>query len=766
MRTDRALHAAARFMAFWSFATLVATAQLSWGAVAFGCLAFGALFLKPGLLQAISDRMWRAVNLSVAAAVALYAAYDVGMALIYLTVYAQINKLARYKTPRDYIWLFPLCLFQVVLAGAITVDLLFLLMLIVFVTLSIVALALLTLERMRHEAERKLASAGRIGQPLAGLPDALADQGDAQPGKVKPGRLPRTYLRQPVAILVAVVLLGSFIFAMVPRLAVRKVFMRLRPFDTEAVTRFTEEVLLGRLSDVRRDRTVVMRVWIGRGGSQFSAPLALRLRGVALDYFDGEKWLPSRWAFGRQRFIGAMAARRSFQVPFAYKPERMVRMAIEIDLSQTDNWLFGPPFVSRIDFSTPMSFYYFPQIHAFRAARSSPETRIYNVLAYAEPSMIQIASMVRGNASRAGRPVANPAARRTSTYVMPPKVRQRYTFLPANLPEKERIAQLARQVTRTASSDLERVGALNRFFHGQGFRYSLTSRGPTGRMFLAHFLFREREGHCEAFATAMATLCRMVGVPARVVSGYYTTEFNRFERFFYVRQCHAHTWVEAWLDGFGWMTVDPSPPSALTPELSRFAFLTVLRDYWDSWTVKWRRYVIDYSLADQMRILRRAWFVTATPLLGLRAANSSLAGIRQRFGKSGRALSSLWLLTVPLLGWLLYRRQMRRNNHQLAGVSRRSARAPGFYGRILAALASEGWRKPPDQTPAEFVRAVVAVRPELADLVALTHAYYRVRFNGGALRDDERALAESVMARIATRRSLKRLLGSGAGTCK
>jgi hypothetical protein len=78
---------------------------------------------------------------------------------------------------------------------------------------------------------------------------------------------------------------------------------------------------------------------------------------------------------------------------------------------------------------------------------------------------------------------------------------------------------------------------------------------------LIDFLFLNRAGHCEYFASALALLARAQGVPTRVVMGYRVTERSPFG-YFVVRERNAHSWVEAWLPEVGWTTHDATPQEA------------------------------------------------------------------------------------------------------------------------------------------------------------------------------------------------------------
>ena len=78
------------------------------------------------------------------------------------------------------------------------------------------------------------------------------------------------------------------------------------------------------------------------------------------------------------------------------------------------------------------------------------------------------------------------------------------------------------------------------------------------------FLFNTRRGFCEHFASAFTMLARAAGIPARVVTGYQGGEFNPMSGYLIVRQSDAHAWSEVWLEGRGWVRVDPT--AAVAPE--------------------------------------------------------------------------------------------------------------------------------------------------------------------------------------------------------
>lgn len=92
--------------------------------------------------------------------------------------------------------------------------------------------------------------------------------------------------------------------------------------------------------------------------------------------------------------------------------------------------------------------------------------------------------------------------------------------------------------------------------------YTYSERPPSRRYPLESFLFEDRIGYCQQFSGAMALMLRMVGIPARVVSGFSPGSFNRDTREYRVRDLDAHSWVEVYFSGIGWVTFDPTPAAA------------------------------------------------------------------------------------------------------------------------------------------------------------------------------------------------------------
>lgn len=101
--------------------------------------------------------------------------------------------------------------------------------------------------------------------------------------------------------------------------------------------------------------------------------------------------------------------------------------------------------------------------------------------------------------------------------------------------------------------------------------YSLVTENKDDRDPLENFLFYEQRGHCEFFATAGALMARASGVPSRVAYGWSGGTYYEGSRLFVFRAREAHAWAEVWLEDYGWVVLDPTPPSALTRSLAEVA---------------------------------------------------------------------------------------------------------------------------------------------------------------------------------------------------
>jgi len=120
---------------------------------------------------------------------------------------------------------------------------------------------------------------------------------------------------------------------------------------------------------------------------------------------------------------------------------------------------------------------------------------------------------------------------------------------------------------------------------------------------LATFLFEAKAGHCEYFASSMAILLRAAGIPTRVINGFLLGEYNPVGRDYIIRESDAHSWVEVYIPGQGWVEFDPTPPD---PNHREVNLSMQLSQYVDAAELFWNSYVIVYDSGAQLQLFRSA----------------------------------------------------------------------------------------------------------------------------------------------------------------
>ena len=141
------------------------------------------------------------------------------------------------------------------------------------------------------------------------------------------------------------------------------------------------------------------------------------------------------------------------------------------------------------------------------------------------------------------------------------------------------------------------------------YAYTLDLAGKPGKDPLAYFLFQKRAGHCEYFASAMAVMLRTLGIPSREINGFLPGEYNSLGGDYIVRASDAHSWVEAYFPGNGWVVFDPTPAAIETPP-GMFSRLALIADWleltWNEWIVNYD-FAHQFFLAQSMHRASRTW---------------------------------------------------------------------------------------------------------------------------------------------------------------
>ncbi|MFZ3591729.1 transglutaminaseTgpA domain-containing protein [Bacillus sp. DJP31] len=143
-----------------------------------------------------------------------------------------------------------------------------------------------------------------------------------------------------------------------------------------------------------------------------------------------------------------------------------------------------------------------------------------------------------------------------------PYIASRYTQLPDNTPI--RVRELAEEIIAPFSNRYDQVKAVESYFRRSGFVYETKDVAVPGNNddYVDQFLFETLKGYCDNFSTSMAVLLRSVGIPSRWVKGYtggdYIQTLENNTRMYEVKNANAHSWVEVYFPGSGWVPFEPT----------------------------------------------------------------------------------------------------------------------------------------------------------------------------------------------------------------
>ncbi len=144
--------------------------------------------------------------------------------------------------------------------------------------------------------------------------------------------------------------------------------------------------------------------------------------------------------------------------------------------------------------------------------------------------------------------------------------------------------QIAVKLGLYSKSQKEIIKSVQQYFKDE-FYYSITQNHRyTKGQYLSRFLFKDKKGHCEYFATATALLLREAGIPARYTIGYSVQEYSNWQGTYLVRARHAHAWLKYYIDG-EWHNMDTTPSVWAPMEAEDRTILEPLMDLFS-----WLRY--------------------------------------------------------------------------------------------------------------------------------------------------------------------------------
>jgi transglutaminase-like putative cysteine protease len=618
-------------------------------------------------------------------------------ATIHLVLFLVVVRLFSLQRPRDHYLVAALSFLMVLASAVLTVGSTFVF---AFAAFLLVAVLTFVLMEMRHSVAAEKTEKTR--------------QVHAQATDIT---LPRRMAYSLVAIapaLMVLILAGSFlIFFFIPRVSSR--YLTAYAPTSDVSTGFSDHLELGRIGQIQQSSSVVMHIEIDNDSQGL---YELKWRGVALNVFDGHEWSNS---FGSRQLRassnGSYQLARPDPPGLLTVPRPTIHYRVLMEPLGTNVFFLAEKARDLMGNYRPVSIDVGGSVYNLDSDHPISRYEADSELPQIDADGLRLATSAVSQGADA------------------------YLRLP---PIDRRISQLAEEITASSPSNYDKAIAIEQYLRTH-FGYTLQLPRARPRDPIANFLFERKQGHCEYFASSMAVMLRTLGIPSRIVNGFRGGEFNDLTGQYVVRASNAHSWVEAFFPGFGWISFDPTPAASL-PTPTGWSRVQL---YVDAAASFWREWIINYDSSHQRQ-------------LGQTAANNTrhfLDDARRWIERQHRALlrharrahnriadfplrwvGSLIAIAVALIVVVNIRRFLRALRAYIlrAHPSRAPRQAAAlWYERMIARMARLGWRKSPSQTPSDFVAAIhePALRMKVA---TFTRHYESARF--GQSIDDAEAL--------------------------
>jgi len=617
-------------------------------------------------------------------------------ALAHLIVFLSAVKLLQVKKDRDWVFLYLISFFEVLLAAGLSFSPVFLGTLTLYLLCGLSAVTAFEIQKARRFI---VYTETRLLVP----PDSRVFKkgGRRSWRNTEAARLPVV----AVALLFLIFILALPLFLIAPRSGAAS--LTRNGGGLSNFVGFSENVMLGQIGTLKKDDGLVMRVRVEDNQS----PRDLRWRGVALDEFTGSAWRKSAQA----RQLDPKTERAgTFQVDNIEALHRLTTQTFFLEPLET-SVLFAAPRAVAVQGDLP--FVRVDQEGSIQSRRHDFERLMYKALSdMNEPRMDQLRNDLR--------PLPLPY--------------YRYLQLPEDL--DPRIPQLATTIIlqANASNRYDAAKAIESYLqHEYGYSLEMKASGPDP---LADFLFNVKTGHCEYFSTAMAVLLRTHGIASRVVNGFLPGEYNDAAGAYTVRQSDAHSWVEVYFpETRAWVTFDPTP-SAGRVEPQHTGLTAQLQKYGEALELLWFQYVVGYDKQEQRSLATSLH----NQVFDYARVTTNIIGTVSNYLTNNMlvVLAGLFVFGLAIVFVVFGKRIWHWTRAGFGGSSAdgRTYSSVQFYERLMSLLEQRGMSREKHLTPLEFANTLKS-----SEAMLITRAYNRVRFGGKRLSAIEKKEVERAL---------------------
>jgi hypothetical protein len=612
-------------------------------------------------------------------------------ALSRLIITLALVKLFQKKSDRDWVYLYIISFFEILLAAGQSISPLFLVVLVFYLLFQICTIIAFEIRKTSN----KVHSA-----------QLLSNSQNTKNFKIKGLSL------TGFSILALIVVFAIPLFFMLPRVGGAGMGQSLGGNAT--YSGFSDSVSLGTIGQLKQSSQVVMRVEIDSQNSLSG----FKWRGISLDQFDNKRWIKTQKEYTSQF---NKTNEETFEKKKSQPNTHLIRQQVILEPLDS-NVLFGLSDVLSV--RGKLNYVNEDTEGSLSSGRTNLERTSYVVFSDLNPPKVDELKNDNSTVS---------------------KDFYRYLQLPQNL--DSRFVKLSREIIQDAKAqnNYNKAKAIESYLQTK-LSYSLEMKAG-GDDPLADFLFNVKAGHCEYFASSMAIMLRTQGIPTRIVNGFQSGEYNETVGMWIVRQSDAHSWVEVYFpEKKVWATFDPTPASSEISSASGSFF----KKYSEALETFWIQYVVAYDNQEQAFLLR-AFRQTYNDLQN----NSSIwfhnfevrliewwKEVRGDKGLQESAIAIAWAVSyilalalgIILIVWL-FKKIIRLSIWQRIWQRFKfedKTKIIEFYRKMIVILEKKGFNRQFHQTPLEFAYSV-----DIPEVVKITEKYHQVRYGEQDLTKDE-----------------------------
>ena len=622
-----------------------------------------------------------------------------------LILFLSAIKLLQKKSDRDWIFIYLISFFEILLAAGLSISPLYLVSLISYLLFTTCAIIAFEIRKTSRKVKKKQNTNLKIDSK---------ELSRSNPSLIK---LPVV----ATVLLILITIVAVPLFFSLPRVGGAGLGTDLS--DTTKITGFSDSVTLGDIGKLQQNDKIVMRVRIDSNDNRNLNKLLWR--GIALDTFNNKTWSRSK-----------------------NKPDD------KESYTKSENGFFNLGNPSESTRNTVQTIYLEPLNTDIIFNLSKPLNILGGFRTITKDSEGSI-SAIRNGYERISYTVYSDTSTPKASRLREDNTKYnfqdfRYLQLPNEI--DKRIKQLADNIIKesNAKTSYDKAIAIERHLQND-FGYTLELKAG-GEEPLADFLFNIREGHCEYFATAMAVMLRTQGIATRVVNGFQQGEYNTTADVYVVRQKNAHSWVEVYFpETDSWIPFDPTPFAGQFSDNNDTSLYGSVNSYLEAFETFWIQYFVAYDNEEQQSLFRslkssftdykssaaswmtslqvefKNWWEEVRGDKGLQASAFAIGyGIAYLIATILGVILLIWLVRkiINLSIWRKFGNWFKRRDE--------ATRIIEFYERMQSVLASKGYKRKPHQTPLEF-----AFELNIPEAVKITEKYNRVRFGKIDILEDE-----------------------------